>query len=118
MTAERLEKIFNSVENLFGVLSNLDRIRIIGLLFKKETDVSEIHNTLGLSQSRTSQHLKLLKLESLVSERRLGKRVFYKIKSPQLAQVIIAALHLQLAKFASDPDISAYIQETLKYWQC
>ena len=117
MSAESLEKTLKSIENLFSVLSNKDRIKILGLLFKKETDVTEIHKTLGISQSRASQHLKLMKLGALVSERRLGKRVFYKIKAPHLASVIIAALHVQLTNFATDPEITALIQETLKYWQ-
>ncbi len=117
MSAQSPEKALMSIENLFSVLSNKDRIKILGMLFKKETDVTEIHRTLGISQSRASQHLKLMKLGALVSERRLGKRVFYKMAAPQLATVIVAALHVQLANFASDPEITVLIQETLKYWQ-
>jgi DNA-binding transcriptional ArsR family regulator len=117
MAVEKFEKVMKSIGDLFRVLSNTDRIKILALLVKKEMDVNKIYTTLGLSQSRTSQHLKLLKLESLVAERRLGKHVFYRIKDRSLSKVVVAVLQFQMISFASDPDIVNLIQGMLNYWQ-
>lgn len=47
---------------------------------------------IGLSQSATSQHLALLRLEGLVATRREGQTVHYRIADPRVHRVL-ALLH-------------------------
>ncbi len=65
MSKEKFDNLFKSVSSFFGLLSNPDRNKDIGGLLKEtEMDVNEICKKLGISQSRASQHLKLLMLSS------------------------------------------------------
>ena len=57
--------------DLLSVLSNPDRLRILFELRSGPRDVASLVETVGVSQSRTSQHLGLLKAHHLVvAERR------------------------------------------------
>ena len=88
MPKNKINKAMKSIGALFDVLSHTDRIKIVYLLKDKEMDVNEIHEALEISQSRTSQHLKLLKLNSIVDERKEGKHVFYHLKSKNITKVM------------------------------
>jgi ArsR family transcriptional regulator len=117
MHREQFNEIFKSLADFFGILSNPDRLKILGILLKKEMDVNEIHNTLLISQSRVSQHLKLLKYHSLVSERREGKHVFYSIKDPSVSSVIEDAFQFYLLGVSIEANSVTKIHELMKLWK-
>ncbi|HOP62123.1 MAG TPA: metalloregulator ArsR/SmtB family transcription factor [Spirochaetota bacterium] len=62
-----------------SVLSNEKRLRIMWLLQGGEHSVSDIAETLGISMTNVSQHLKVLKNQGAVAERKEGKLVYYRI---------------------------------------
>lgn len=105
-----------AVSSLFGVLSHPDRLRILSLLRQAEMDVTTLHTTLGLSQSGVSQHLVQLRNQGLVGQRRDGKHVFYRLKSPQVALIVTAALQLLTLELASDGPMLATLSELLSAW--
>lgn len=57
--------------------SDPTRARILLLLAAEELTVAELQEVLGMGQSRISASLGLLKREELVSDRRVGKNIFY-----------------------------------------
>lgn len=116
MQRKKFENLFKSVSDFFGILSNPDRVKILGLLINKERDVNEIHDILEISQSRVSQHLKLLKLNSLVQERREGKHIFYSIKNPDVSKVVETAFRVQTAGIVLDPESMATLNELINLW--
>ena len=116
MVKEKFDWIFKSVGSFFSILSNPDRIKILGLLLKKEMDVTEIHSELGISQSRISQHLKLMKLNYLVEERREGKHVFYHIKDKRVSRVVESALQFQMLGMTADPETIHLLNELFTHW--
>lgn len=116
MGTEKFDGIFKSIGSFFSILSNPDRIKIIGLLLKKEMDVSEIHSKLRISQSRISQHLKLMKLNSLVDERREGKHVYYHIKDTRVSRVVESALQFQMLGMTTDPETIHLLNELFTHW--
>lgn len=113
MYRDKFDKFFKSSSTLFNILSNSDRIKILSLLIKQEMDVNEIHEKLKISQSRTSQHLKLLKLNNLVEEHREGKHVYYKVKNPNILKVIETALQFQMLTITSEPELLKSLNELL-----
>lgn len=117
MPKKQTNKIIKSIGNLFDVLSHPDRIKIVALLKNKEMDVNEIHETIQISQSRTSQHLKLLKFNSIVEERKEGKHVYYKLKNKNITKVMQTALQFQLLTFTAEPEIIQTISDLLMNWQ-
>lgn len=88
MHREQFNQAFDQIAEFFKTLSNPDRIKIVGLLLKSKMDVNEISKTIGISQSRVSQHLKNLKYHQLVKEKREGKHVYYSIIDSALSNVI------------------------------
>lgn len=62
---------------LFKVLGNPTRIRILLLLMERDTCVSDLAGQLGMTQSAVSHQLNLLKANKLVRRRRDGKMIFY-----------------------------------------
>ena len=74
----------NELADLFSILGNPDRLRILFELRKGPRDVASLVAAVGVSQSRTSQHLGLLKAHHLVLASREGRRVYYSLKASQL----------------------------------
>ena len=73
---------------LCGVLqtmSNPSRMRVLEILHRRgETCVCELEAALRLSQSNISFHLLLLKKGGLVTSKKIGKWVFYKLDQKTL----------------------------------
>ncbi|MFZ5525485.1 MAG: metalloregulator ArsR/SmtB family transcription factor [Pseudomonadota bacterium] len=64
---------------LLKLLANEDRLLLMCQLSQGEASVSELESRLGIRQPTLSQQLGVLRTEGLVSTRRDGKRIFYKV---------------------------------------
>ena len=64
---------------LFKILSVDKRIEIIELLKKEPMSVNAIAETLGVTQSAISQHLRVLKSAGLVKDERQGYWIYYSL---------------------------------------
>src|SRR5438105_4011113 len=69
VTAQRLAETF-------AALSDTTRLRIIDALSREELCVCDLSAALGLSQSGTSHHLRMLRNLRLVKHRRAGRLVY------------------------------------------
>ena len=79
---------------LMKVLSNPDRLMILCQLSKGELCVGEIEEILGITQPTLSQQLTVLREEALVSTRREGKNIYYRVQSsPALAVIEVLYEH-------------------------
>ncbi|MEI7474137.1 MAG: metalloregulator ArsR/SmtB family transcription factor [bacterium] len=116
MSKENFDKLFKSMSEFFALLSNPDRIKILGLLKEKEMDVNDIQVALEISQSRVSQHLKLLKLNSLVKERRCGRNVYYTVTDSRVTTVVQSALQFQMLCMTTDLNVIDSINELMHIW--
>lgn len=116
MPKEKFDKVIHSIGDFFDVLSHPDRIKIVGLLKDTEMDVNQLRDALEISQSRTSQHLRLLKLNGIVTERKEGKHVFYKLKNKNIIKVVQTALQFQLIAFSTEPETISMISDLLMTW--
>src|SRR5688572_11446497 len=67
------------LETLFKALADRTRLRILGLLAAGEVCVCDIHESLGLPQPTTSRHLAYLRKAGLVSGRKQGLWVHYRL---------------------------------------
>lgn len=57
---------------------------------QKSVNVNKIYHELGLEQSITSQHLKLLRVNGLVETSRSGKYIFYTVNYDRLVRIGLA----------------------------
>src|SRR3989475_12961696 len=66
-----------STINLLRLLADPTRLRLLLLLEQEELSVAELQQILGMGQSRISSHLAQLKRASVVTDRRVGKNIYY-----------------------------------------
>ena len=69
---------------LFKLLSVDKRIEIVELLKKDPMSVNAIAETLGITQSAVSQHLRVLKSAGLVRDKRQGYWIYYSLNKDSL----------------------------------
>lgn len=69
----------NKIEDYFKGLADINRLRIINLLLNGELCGCDIQYVIRASQSNVSRHLAYLKKSGLVSDRRVGYRVYYRL---------------------------------------
>ena len=73
---------------IFKALSDETRLKIVLFLMKGERCVCEIMPYINRAQSTTSLQLRKLENLGVVSSRRKGKSVYYKIISPEVVKVL------------------------------
>ena len=71
---------------LCKALSDPKRLHIIKELRGGERTVSELTDILGLKQSNTSQHLAVLRRIGIISPRKDGSTVYYRLANPKIAE--------------------------------
>jgi ArsR family transcriptional regulator len=79
MTIQALRKLAEEQAELYRVFGNASRILILWSLSERELPVSEIASEVGTSLQNISQHLALLKEHNIVSARRDGQTIYYRI---------------------------------------
>jgi len=77
----------NEIE-VFKALSDSTRIKILELVKDEEKCICEIIPETGKSQPNVSQHLKVLKIAGLITERKEGTRILISISNPNIFDVI------------------------------
>lgn len=64
------------------------RLKILCTLGDQEVSVQEIVNRVGTSQSNISQHLAILRDKGILSARKDGNRVYYRVEDARTLQLI------------------------------
>lgn len=116
MQREKYYTIFKAVAGFFNVLSNVDRVRILALLLEEPRTVSEIHALLNISQPRTSQSLKNLKLNHIILEKKNGKNVYYSLKDDKVAEIIERVFRLKSLELLTDKESGTVLNELAELW--
>jgi ArsR family transcriptional regulator, lead/cadmium/zinc/bismuth-responsive transcriptional repressor len=79
-TSSALEEITAiRVAELFRAFSDTSRVRILYAIIGQELSVHAVAEWVGISVSSVSHHLRTLRQMRLVSSRRLGKEVYYRV---------------------------------------
>ena len=81
-----LEELARKQTALCKVFSSTRRVLIIWVLDKKEMTVTEIAKSVGSSMQSTSQHLRLMKDKGVLTSRKDGQAVLYRIAENELMQ--------------------------------
>jgi len=92
-----MQKNAKKAEALLKILANSKRLIILCNLVDKQKSVSEMVSLTKLSNSALSQHLKKMKEMNLVEDEKVGKEVFYSIKSNEI-KAILSVLYLIYCK--------------------
>ena len=79
------DQVFDSVAELFGVLSTPIRLKIISAVCNGEKNVSELLAQIDTTQPNMSQHLSMLYRSGVLSKRREGTQIYYRLQSERVA---------------------------------
>ncbi len=91
-------EIYQLHAELCKSLSNPTRLEILNLLRDGEMPVNQLATTIGVRQANLSQHLAVLRQRGVVTVRRDGVSVYYKLANPKMIQAcdIIREVLLEL----------------------
>ena len=73
---------------LIKMLANRNRLLILCQLLESEQPVSALVEKVGLSQSAVSQHLAKMRDESIVTARRQGQAIYYRVDNPVVVELL------------------------------
>jgi ArsR family transcriptional regulator len=84
MLSATTQRVLHLQAGICKVLSNPKRLLILHELRSGERTVGELAQITGLRQANVSQHLALMRLRKMVTERRVGNTVFYRISDRRI----------------------------------
>lgn len=87
---------------LFRVLGHPARVRILELLRDGEQPVGALQAELGLDSGGTSQHLAALRRIGLVSSRRQGTSVYYRVDDERVFDLLAVGRDIIAARLRGD----------------
>jgi DNA-binding transcriptional ArsR family regulator len=77
----------------FRMLADGTRVRILWALIGRELSVNELAAEVSKPPTSVSQHLAKLRMSRLVSTRREGTQVFYRLENEHVGQLVTDAIH-------------------------
>ena len=80
------------IANLFKILGDITRTRILSVLEKGELNVTDISNLVGLNISAISHQLRILRQAKLIKPRKVGKEVRYSLDDDHISSIFNCAL--------------------------
>ena len=89
--ADELDRVFAVVARYFGVLSEPTRLKILHTICQDERSVSVIVEETGATQTNVSRHLGLMLHAGVVSRRREGNTVYYRVANPEFVEICRSA---------------------------
>jgi rhodanese-related sulfurtransferase len=101
---EAKHAVFEQFARIGKALSSATRVELIDLLAQGERPVDSLARATGANLTTVSAHLQALRQAHLVTTRREGTRVFYRLAGPDVAD-----LYLQVQRLAENhlPDLPA-----------
>ena len=85
---------YRELEEFFSALGDATRVKMLKLIADEELCSCEVMAALELTQPTTSHHLGILERAGLLSSRRSGKWVFYKISNSTIRNFVDKAFSL------------------------
>jgi len=82
-----MEQVFESVARYFAVLGEPTRLRILHTVCQEEKCVNDIIRATGMAQANVSRHLGLMYQAGMLSRRREGTQVFYRVSDRMFVEL-------------------------------
>ncbi len=84
--------VVSELSDFFFAFSDATRTKIVCALSISEMCVGDLATLLSINQTTCSHQLRLLKSADVVSDRRDGKVVYYRIKNKKIEDVLLAGV--------------------------
>ena len=109
--------VAKELAKFFGVLAHPLRVQIVEELKNKEYTVSELQERLDTPQALLSQHLGVLRGNRMVVERRDGRHVYYHLRNPDVASVVLQCIAFVEPDLEKSDDIASAIKLAKAAWK-
>lgn len=90
-TPEQMQDLFEQARkasDLLKALSHETRLLILCLLTEGEKSVSELEEIMSMPQAAVSQQLARLRFDRLVTTRRDGRMIYYRISNDEVTNIV------------------------------
>lgn len=105
-TSSNADAVFESVAELFGLLSTPIRLKIIGALCHGEKNVTELLSVIDTTQPNMSQHLATLYRAGVLGKRRESTQIYYRLQSERVASLCRAVCNQVAIELDGDNKLS------------
>lgn len=105
------EELFGLQEEVFRTIGSRKRLELIQLLHGRELSVNEIAEMLAIRQANVSQHLAELRQARIVTGRREGVKIFYKLTDDRISEACTLIKHFLQAQYKIEPELLALMQD-------
>src|SRR4030067_1723209 len=100
------KKIYEMHAQIGKVFTSPKRLEIINLLRDGEKTVNDLAEQAGVLQANVSQHLTVLRQNNVVTTRRDGANVYYKIANPKILQACDLMREVLLEKLSENEKLA------------
>lgn len=107
----RERKLFTLQAQLCQLLADPTRLELLHLIGDGERTVSELIAATGLRQANVSQHLALLRQRGMVTTRRDGTTVFYRLVYPEILEACALTRRILLRQLEAARELVALTTE-------
>ncbi len=85
-----------AMAELFSMLGDYTRCKILALLFAKEMRCSDLSESLNMSNSAISHSIKILKQSKIIKGERKGKEIYYTLQDNHIFKIFeMAKEHIE-----------------------
>jgi DNA-binding transcriptional ArsR family regulator len=113
MVTQNLQQEITQLEaNFCSALSDPNRLLILYALNEEPLNVTELATELGLNQTTTSRHLKVLRERGLVNSIRTGTVVTYHLSDPRLIQALDIMRSIMRERLAYQANLMEEVHDT------
>ena len=86
---EEMKKQAKEASGILKGIANETRLLILCSIIEDDFTVNQLAEITGNAQSAVSQHLKVLSEQNIVSSKRMGKKIIYKITDPRVKAILV-----------------------------
>ena len=86
---EEIKKQVTEASGILKAIANETRLLILCSIIEDDFTVNQLSEITGTGQSAVAQHLKVLSEQNIVSSKRIGKKIIYKITEPKVKAILV-----------------------------
>jgi DNA-binding transcriptional ArsR family regulator len=101
------DEVFESAAELFALLATPIRLKIISAVCQGEKNVSELLASIDTTQPNMSQHLATLYRSGVLTKRREGTQIYYRLQSERVATLCRAVCTQVAIELDGDGKVAA-----------
>ena len=107
------EQIISMKSDFFKALAHPTRVRILERLIKNEEEVCvcNLIEDLGIEQSNLSQHLSILRKQQLIVSTKVGLKVMYRIKYPEVLTILESVQQILAQQFREGEALMRHLND-------